>query len=215
MKYLLGLAVIAGSFLMAFTAMAAGIVGTKHDMTAIPTQVGALPGTSSICVYCHAPHIAGDAATPLWNKREVVDSYQPYASDTLDGSVSTGMGSITRLCLSCHDGSIAVYVIVTPPSDGGSYVTGLSSAPEGWNLNADGLMTGDPVMDHDFRNEHPVSITYSTRDRHLASPPPSEYPLFSGLVECSTCHNVHANTYPPFLRTSNDGSRMCLACHRI
>lgn len=195
-------------------AIAAGIIGTKHDITAIPTQVGATPGTSSVCIYCHTPH-STSYPEALWNKPAISGYYQPYASDTIDGTISASMGSTTKLCLSCHDGSLAVYVIVTPPTDGNGYVTGLSSAPEGWNLDAAGIMTGSPVMDHDFRNEHPVSITYDIRDRHLINPPPSQYPLYSGLLECSTCHNVHDNTYPPFLRTSNDGSRMCMSCHNL
>jgi predicted CXXCH cytochrome family protein len=124
------------------------------------------------------------------------------------------MGAYTKLCVSCHDGALAVYTIVTPPS-GGGYVTGLSDAPDGWNLTAQGSMFGPNVMDRDFSNDHPISITYDIRDRHLSNPPPPAYRLYSGRVECSTCHNVHDNTYPPFLRTSNAASQMCLACHKL
>ena len=33
------------------------------------------------------------------------------------------------------------------------------------------------------------------------------------FVECATCHDPHTDVTPTFLRTSNDGSAVCLACH--
>jgi predicted CXXCH cytochrome family protein len=213
MKILLQAALMAISIMAGAEALAGGIVGTKHDITAIPTQIGAVPGTSNVCVYCHSPH-STSYTKPLWNKTEIETTYTPYSSETLDGSISPVMGTYTKLCLSCHDGALAVYVIVTPPSGGGQ-VTGLSGAPDGWNLTAEGVMYGPNVMDRDFTNDHPVSITYDVRDRTLSNPPPAAYKLYSGNVECATCHNVHDNTNPPFLRTSNAGSRMCLACHKL
>ena len=33
------------------------------------------------------------------------------------------------------------------------------------------------------------------------------------FVECASCHDPHTNAQPTFLRTSNTGSRVCLACH--
>ena len=32
-------------------------------------------------------------------------------------------------------------------------------------------------------------------------------------VECASCHDVHDNTNVPFLRMTNTGSALCLACH--
>jgi len=33
------------------------------------------------------------------------------------------------------------------------------------------------------------------------------------FVECASCHDPHSSTNPTFLRTSNVGSAVCLACH--
>ncbi len=33
------------------------------------------------------------------------------------------------------------------------------------------------------------------------------------FVECASCHDPHSDTNPTFLRTSNDNSAVCLACH--
>lgn len=216
MKFLLHAAVIVIGILSVPAAFAAGLYGSKHDMTAIPTQVGATPGSSSICVYCHTPHtLLVDDIAPVWNKPPVSSYYVPYSSSTIDGSVSPTMGATTSLCLGCHDGSIAVNVMVNPPLSGG-YVTGFSAAPPGWNLTEKGYMTGSPRMDHDFSNDHPVSVSYPASDQGLVHPPPVTFPLYgvlSNKVECTTCHNVHDNLYQPFLRASNDGSTLCRACH--
>jgi predicted CXXCH cytochrome family protein len=38
--------------------------------------------------------------------------------------------------------------------------------------------------------------------------------LFSGKMQCATCHEVHSNTVGrPFLRASTTGSDLCLGCH--
>ncbi len=126
------------------------------------------------------------------------------------------MDGTTMLCLGCHDGTIAVHVMKTPPLSGG-YVIGYTGAPEGWNLDAGGFVTGSSRMDHNFSNDHPVSISYSTSDQGLVHPPPATFKLYGTLanrVECGSCHDVHNNTYAPFLRASNEGSAMCTACHR-
>jgi predicted CXXCH cytochrome family protein len=33
------------------------------------------------------------------------------------------------------------------------------------------------------------------------------------FVECGSCHDPHTDAQPTFLRTTNDGSRVCLSCH--
>lgn len=33
------------------------------------------------------------------------------------------------------------------------------------------------------------------------------------FVECASCHDPHSDTNPTFLRVSNNGSAVCLACH--
>jgi predicted CXXCH cytochrome family protein len=204
-----------------------GVLGSKHDL--------AMPGTISPCMFCHAPHntTQGPAGTspenvPLWN---LVDrgpiTYQMYQSDTMDSPTPGAPSSVSLACLTCHDGSGSIgdsqHHIMTINKN--SYMTDDSNCskchPGSRDLNLDGY--SDILMDSigsDLSNDHPISIPY---------PLPAEDPDFftpesvesSGIklfdldkkVECSSCHNPHDTTNPPFLRKSNAGSGLCLTCH--
>lgn len=222
MKKLLVVMVVLAVALIAGSAMAT-VVDTLHDMTTISSQVGATPGTSEVCVYCHTPHGANTSDypnAPLWNKENVTgaSNYQPYSSTatgSIQGTISTTVTGVTKACLSCHDGSLAVYSMVNVPNSGG-YVNSMTG-PSG-NLTVEGKMTGSPLLGWDFRNDHPVGITYRPDlDSGLADVPGSGLPLYgtgtSATVECGSCHDVHNDTYEPFLRISNAVSALCIACH--
>src|SRR5271157_1334830 len=90
---------------------------TVHNLT--PTGPGALKGSqpAGVCVYCHTPHNANP--TPgLWNRDTAGVTYQIYASDTMLAKVHQPTNS-SRLCLSCHDGILALAgVRVQGPSNG-------------------------------------------------------------------------------------------------
>jgi hypothetical protein len=100
--------------------------------------------------------------------------------------------------------------------------------------NVGELLPGAPMTaQRNLSNDHPISFTY---DSTLAATPGialndpgvnganiAPLKLFTygarvNVLECSTCHDPHEegstadNTYP-FLRMSNFGSEMCLACH--
>ena len=74
------------------------------------TPMGKSPirvGVSGSCLYCHAPHSAmAGPATPLWNQQLSVQSYTSYTSSTFHQTgIQPPLGSPTKLCLSCHDGT--------------------------------------------------------------------------------------------------------------
>jgi predicted CXXCH cytochrome family protein len=111
---------------------------------------------------------------------------------------------ISKLCLSCHDGTVAI------DAYGGS--SGTTN------------MTGAAKIGTDLRNDHPVSFTYNaalaTADGGLVTPNSASkvdaagiVPLFSSKLECASCHDAHDNTYGSFLRMNNAGSALCLTCH--
>lgn len=216
-------------------ARAASIVGSYHDLSWINEQHVAYGGWqyfddyNEVCIYCHTPHHANQSAGPLWNRATDTTTFTVYASSTLD-SVPGQPGASSRLCLSCHDGSLAVDALVhTPPPDGDD-----EPSPFGTH----GRMVNPPVVSHvdcsfchrgafgnftasffgsTLRNEHPVGIQYSSAP-DLVSPPgngvfPNGVRLIDGKVECASCHNVHDPAVRPFLRTSNAGSALCYTCH--
>jgi predicted CXXCH cytochrome family protein len=187
--------------LMSGGAARAAISGTQHDLR---TYNGI--SQTQICIFCHTPHNAATTQlAPLWNHTSTTTAtFSTYTSATLN---ATGLGQpagTSKACMSCHDGSVAL------DSFGGVTGTHNFLAGSGGNLGTD------------LSNDHPVSFTYdtalATADGGLVTPASASLvvagiPLFSGKVECASCHAVHDNTNAPFLRSSNAASALCLKCH--
>ena len=136
-------------------------------------------------------------------------TYTLYSSPTLDASLSQPDSS-SKLCLSCHDGTIAV------DSFGGA--TGTT------------FITGGALIGTDLRHTHPVGLTYdaalATADQGLFNPETKTTSLGdtikndllfgNGSLECASCHDVHNSQVASgsgLLRITNDGSALCLTCH--
>ncbi|TPW18750.1 MAG: hypothetical protein FD130_41, partial [Halothiobacillaceae bacterium] len=136
---------------------------------------------------------------------------------------------ISLLCLSCHDGTMAVDMTVFRPD------TFRSSEDAALHLRING---GNELMNcgkchnnnaahsieikhlgTDLQNDHAFSMTYAGLT-HLDPdfrPPDSQYgfdngvKLYEGKVECATCHNVHNPDVNLLLRTTSD--QLCETCH--
>ena len=179
-----------------------GITGTAHDLS---TQLWNTSG--QICIVCHTPHNAqATQLSPLWNHAATATSFTLYTSNTLLAVPGQPAG-ISKACLSCHDGTIAL--------------SSMGSATGGADRITAANLIGTSLSD-----DHPVSFAYDaalvTADGGvgLVSPTSTSFvdaartvPLFAGKMECASCHNVHDNTIDKFLRKSNTGSALCLTCH--
>lgn len=183
------------------------IVQTRHNLTASGPGTFKASGESSVCIFCHAPHRA-TTQKPLWNRNDTTTSYLTYESSTFRGSVEQPNGT-TKLCLSCHDGTIALGSVVslsTPiPMAGGN----------------DRITTGPAALGANLRDDHPVSFPYATSRGGSGTqyvPPKSiAAPVHlddSGMVQCTSCHDPHKNTFGMFLHMGNQRSALCLACHQ-
>jgi predicted CXXCH cytochrome family protein len=180
----------------------AQVTGTAHDLR------GTIGG-SQICVACHTPHGASPAV-PLWNHSlpAPANTYTVYTgSATIDATDLSDFlssdGSISSLCLSCHDGTVALGSLVNDPGD----LTDTTST-----------ITGVANLGTDLTNDHPVNFTFDAAliaaDGELQAP--TNAILFgpsADQVQCGSCHDPHSNVNVPFLVTSNAGSALCLDCH--
>ncbi|MBI5170039.1 MAG: cytochrome c3 family protein [Candidatus Eisenbacteria bacterium] len=189
------------------------VVETLHNLSYAASSdrygPGALRNYGEVCVYCHTPH-GGQTSAPLWNRNFSVASYQMYDSghsSTINMTVDSQPTGVSLACLSCHDGTVGLDVIVNTPN---SYTGG---AAVGTHMPSNIL----PNLGTDLRNDHPVSVTYDptadTYFRSAASVHAAGLQLYGGKVQCGSCHNPHTAANRPFLRISNAGSSLCLTCH--
>lgn len=208
------LLVVVAIMLVASVASAASIVDSKHDMRTFFTN----DTTNQVCVYCHTPHMAAGYSTdPLWNHSlSTVASYGVYSSVTMNVTPTelAGSGQTGVLCMSCHDGTVAVNSVWNAPN--GTSLGTTRNAAGTAALNASIQISSNAALGTDLSNDHPVNFSYATsqtNDVGIRTTPSGTTPLFGGTVQCGSCHNVHDPANAPFLRQNNAGSALCLSCH--
>lgn len=172
---------------------------TIHNLSASgPGKVKATVG-DDICMFCHTSHSAAPLE-PLWNKDQKGTVYQPYTSSTAKASPGQPTGS-SLLCLSCHDGTIALGKIRNKPAI--NMVGGVTTLPP-----------GSTRLGTDLRDDHPISFIYPNEPELV--PPASlsgMVKLEKGQVQCRSCHDPHDNEFGKFLVMSNQGGALCTTCH--
>ncbi len=210
---------------LASTAAFAGITNTKHDLSSSSTASVRSTNNSQICAFCHTPHNA-TVNVPLWNRSNPLNtSFKLYTSSaTLTPATKAAKldaKSISLLCLSCHDGTVGQLgsrVVAKPDETGGTITMKDSTAT---------FATGGAMLGSDLTNDHPIGFDYATAqsvDAGIRALSTANTNLGVGAgsaffgsakstMECSSCHLVHDNSNVPFLRTTNSGSTLCLACH--
>lgn len=197
--------------LVAFAASAAqnaDVLGA-HDLSAGAASVRG--GNSAACLYCHAPHSGNAQAGPLWDQTLSTQTYTLYSSSTLQNTTTQPkLGGTSVLCLSCHDGTVAVGQMV----------------PYG-PIDITGKMTS--VFKTKLETSHPFSLNLPLQDaadvvRSLAeigktADPTGSVKLIKGNIECNSCHTAHNQNIdkkaPEFLVRDNANSGLCLSCHTL
>jgi predicted CXXCH cytochrome family protein len=195
--------VIALMLVMGPLAQAASIVSNKHNLSA--TGPGTIKATSEgeICVFCHVPHNAASTG-PLWNRDQPTGPYVPYTSTTRKITAPGAPTGTSLLCLSCHDGTIALGKI-------SSRSTNIAMAGGKTNFAA-----GDAsYIGTDLSDDHPVSFLYSNvlANTELRTPTAPVKLDASGQLQCTACHSPHDNANGKFLVVNNIGSALCRNCH--
>jgi predicted CXXCH cytochrome family protein len=185
------------------------VIGSKHDLSV--SSPG--PVTSTVrdaCIFCHGSHLPGIKKKdlgPLWNRDLPVLDYKTYASSTMDalpGSLAEGS---SKLCLSCHDGTIG---------PGQTRSRGL--------IRTQGALGRRAVRGENLSADHPVGFEPIDDGQLFAglfeSPPHTaddSVGLFGKRLECLSCHTAHEpardEIVQKFLVRDNSGGSLCLACH--
>ena len=100
---------------MSLNAHSQSIVNSLHNLSV--TGPGTIRATSEqeICVFCHTPH-STSPNRPLWNRSDPGVFYALYNSTTIQAAPGQPSGS-SLLCLSCHDGTIALGNVLSRSAD--------------------------------------------------------------------------------------------------
>ena len=139
-------------------------------------------GITELCAACHVPH-RPLMNVPLWAHSLSTATYQLYNQNqgyvgfggTYDSSPALFAGSPTRLCLSCHDRSVAVAGNVYMDSQSPSWIMSDGGAVGSAQPGQAGYVG--------LKGSHPVGTTLGK---------------IHGQARCKNCHNLHGGK--PLLR---------------
>jgi hypothetical protein len=210
---LIGFALLLGASGIAPAAIQPNILATKHNLSTSGPGLVKATSETQVCVFCHTPH-GGDqtAGAPLWNRAQSTATYTAYLSSSMDANPAPGLpGASSKVCLSCHDGTLAIGVVMNLNGMGAN-ITMSGTGTGGVMPEGSGVTTGyTRNLGIDLSNDHPISITYDTtlssNDGELRTPPVVSgtytfvgnrsfgvkplFPLESSQMQCSTCHDPH------------------------
>ena len=188
------------------------IVNSVHNLSVTGPGTVKATAESDVCIFCHTAHHS-NGATPLWNHNlSGTTNYIVYSSTTLDAlglTVPQPNGS-SRLCLSCHDGTIALGSVNSRTSPI-SMQNGVTTIPGGANN-----------LGTDLSGDHPISFVYdaalAAKDPQIKDPATLTGKVkldHDGRLQCTACHDPHDNQFGKFLVMDNTGSALCLTCHNL
>jgi len=201
-------------------AVGRGVLASPHNLSVGGPNNSYAFDEIRVCVFCHTPHNAQpESLAPLWNRAlSLENQYTMYRSPYFDSKVTstpTKPTGASRVCLSCHDGTLAL-------NRYGRTVLGSSEAPK--------YLTGRANLTTKLSYDHPISFPYTTElsiSANLVNPG-----LLTGAVkldkngylQCTSCHNPHDNEFGNFLVMNNGDptkpdynpavpSPLCVTCH--
>ena len=190
--------------------------GTKHDLSVAGGSSSKATIETQVCVFCHTPHHA-NPAPQLWNRQASAATYTTYGSSSfvsgaIGGTFNTFAGKSAqqptgsaKLCLACHDGTIALGATL---NNGTIVMSGTGFVPATANLGVD------------LSNDHPVSFVRAAGAPQVLDPPAGDAVALESVtryVQCLSCHDPHRQNIDTvtgkFLVKSNARSAICTTCH--
>jgi len=237
---------------------------SSYEFTGTASGSTAAAAVTNTCFFCHIIHktntngsgvASSETLAPgymLWNHQlSSKTSYGVYSSDTfsaalaaagdnaptdLGGSNNISAPTVSNLCLSCHDGTVAIAQFYEGgfglPSNGSYWYNGHGTLP-----GSTTMYTGMQI--DDLTKSHPVHFQYTA---NLATAAQLKAPATNGLsvdgngavplygaagfyMECTTCHDPHngntlaKGTVYPFARLALQNAEnaaaggYCTYCH--
>ncbi|MBI5203714.1 MAG: cytochrome c3 family protein [Nitrospirae bacterium] len=154
----------------------AGIANTKHDLSSTSTGGGiiatAASGVTQKCVFCHTPHSSSKVG-PLWNHSLSSATYSVrfeasgYYGDPWRVTLAKQPDGSSRLCLGCHDGTVALGLLVNVPGSGmGGTVdmtqTYMPCGPTDYTCLGTNFVSSGKHLDGFGTGDHLISMEYNS-----------------------------------------------------
>lgn len=230
---------------IAVTSKISDVLGTKHNLSAVadgsatpsggtvPVRTIKASSETQVCVFCHTPHGASSGiVAPLWNRSlsgTTYDGTNTYSSSSIEASaaeLAAGPGGNSKLCLSCHDGTMAIDTVNVLNGAANAIIPmTVSSAPV--KMPAGAATTGfTRDLGTNLSNDHPISFTYNSAlagfDGELRIPDgitvgnrviggtKPKLPLENNQMQCTTCHDPHLRD-----QTTSNGNAKFLRLNRF
>jgi len=218
------------------TASRASILGSKHDFSTNSaywiggtTNWTVSHGSTNVCGACHTIHQAPDPTRgPLWIHTPTANTFKTYdqgPSETYPSTLTATLGSSSKACLGCHDGSVAIN-----SQDSGIAPNTTTSFAGGTAvfISSNAIPIVVSGGQDDLTHMHPIGINYTTAiglvptgDLNPVSQPIAggtiqSVMLKNGNVECSSCHDIHrtqGTSTTSGIYTIASGQTLCLTCH--
>jgi predicted CXXCH cytochrome family protein len=185
------------------------IVNTKHDFSLTSSTEIRAGSVDESCLFCHTPHMASPNV-PLWNHTSSSAEFAVYQSSTIDANVSQpSISDSSKLCLSCHDGTIAL---------GDTVSNGDVQFLQGSDYRLGSGSEANIAQGAGYANDHPFAMS-PVNGSELRVPHSNDAVRLdgSGKVQCTSCHDPHVQNNDTvtrkFLVMSNARSALCMTCH--
>jgi predicted CXXCH cytochrome family protein len=194
---------------LAVFSYAGSIKNTRHNLSSASPMGGIKSNdTTMICIFCHTSHSSASQA-PLWNREDSKVIYTLYDSSTLYSTPDQPDGA-SKLCLSCHDGTIALGKVINKEKEFIMADTSMGRIPHGQPSN----------LGSDLSDDHPISFNPSlavNTSAELVHPLPADRVHYdiNGKLQCTTCHDPHDNDFGNFLVKSELNGGLCKTCHQL
>jgi hypothetical protein len=214
------------SFLLSpsVAAQHAGVASTLHNLSVTGPGEFKSQTETEVCKFCHIPHNAV-VPEPLWG--HALSKVAQYKVPRIRrggkvGEPAPQPDGSSRMCLSCHDGTVAL-----------GKIAGKSKRVK--MAGAERLGPGQKgFLGTDLSGSHPISFVVpdgdpggadGARDMVIKPLPANESAGGAlldnkGKMQCTTCHDPHSDQYYQLDRVPHFWARptveeVCLTCHAL
>lgn len=190
------------------------------DTIAVGANVAAGSGPQANSDYDYLPlwNHTLPAITPVFDTYDNGNGPEVGWKNAQSEVLTTAPGNVSLLCLSCHDGSIAVNSYGNTSQPATSRATGSAMISTSYTIGQGNYLGNhhpigfdyDAVQAADGEIRAADGTVYVTDGRDIR-----QFLAGDAKMECSTCHSVHntGNSGESFLWRSDVASELCLTCH--